>query len=56
MRNTFKNMKKRVDFYSFFKRSKHQIIIFYPIAVYPAYFQLFIKYAYIIFVMKDCII
>ena len=56
MRNTFKNMKKRGIFIAFSKRSKHQIIIFCPITVYPAYFQLFIKHAYVIFVMKDYII
>lgn len=38
------------------KELKYQNIIFYLILIYLTYFQLFIKHAYVIFVMKDYII
>ena len=56
MRKNFKTRGKRGFLLLFKKKLKYQNIIFYLILVYLTYFQLFIKYAYVIFVMKDYII
>ena len=53
MRKNFKTRGKRGFLLLFKKELKYQNITFYLILVYLTYFQLFIKHAYVIFVMKD---
>ena len=53
MRKNFKTRGKRGFLLLLKKELKYQNITFYLILVYLTYFQLFIKHAYVIFVMKD---
>ena len=55
MRKNFKKHGQR-GIYCIFKQNQNIKILYSVQYLYPAYFQLFIKYAYIIFVMKDCVI
>ena len=52
MGKNFKTRGKRGFLLLFKKELKYQNIIFYLIIVYLTYFQLFIKHAYVLFVMK----
>ena len=52
MRKNFKTRGKRGFLLLFKKELKYQNITFYLILVYLTYFQLFIKHAYVLFVMK----
>ena len=52
MRKNFKTRGKRGFLLLFKKELKYQNIIFYLILVYLTYFQLFIKHAHVLFVMK----
>ena len=52
MGKNFKTRGKRGFLLLFKKELKYQNIIFYLIIVYLTYFQLFIKHAYVLFVIK----